>query len=279
METLIKYPRTPHLEGSRLQIGDEDCSQVPYSALAGKYIVVEEKLDGANSGLRFNANADMLLQSRGHYLTGGGREKHFKLMQSWAAVQEERLFDLLGQRYLMYGEWMQAKHTVFYDRLPHYFLEFDLFDVEEGIFLSTTARHEILAESPIVSVPVLFEGIAPRRLQDLLSMLRPSLAKSATWRESLKETALRQGLDPARIERETDASDLSEGLYVKVEDGRQTVDRMKWVRSDFLQTIADNDSHWLSRPVVPNQLAPGVDLFAAEASCWAVPSDMDVASS
>ena len=196
-----------------------------------------------------------------------------------AAVQEERLFDLLGQRYLMYGEWMQAKHTVFYDRLPHYFLEFDLFDVEEGIFLSTTARHEILAESPIVSVPVLFEGIAPRRLQDLLSMLRPSLAKSATWRESLKETALRQGLDPARIERETDASDLSEGLYVKVEDGRQTVDRMKWVRSDFLQTIADNDSHWLSRPVVPNQLAPGVDLFAAEASCWAVPSDMDVASS
>jgi hypothetical protein len=268
METIIKYPRTSHLEGSRLQQGDEDVSQVPYSELSGKYIVVEEKMDGANSGVRFNDDAELLLQSRGHYLTGGGREKHFNLLKSWAVAHEERLFDLLGARYLMYGEWMHSKHTVFYDRLAHYFLEFDLFDVEENLFLSTAARRDILDGSPVASVPVLYEGIAPRRLEDLLAMIRPSLAKSPTWRESLRDAALRQGLDPERVARETESSDLSEGLYIKVEQGRETVGRLKWVRSDFLQTILDNDTHWLSRPIVWNQLAPGSDIFAETTMQW-----------
>ena len=33
---IIKYPRTPHLAGSRLQPGDEDLSQVPFSCPAGR---------------------------------------------------------------------------------------------------------------------------------------------------------------------------------------------------------------------------------------------------
>ena len=45
--TLKKYPRTPHLEGSRLQPGDEDLSQVPFSYIKGKHLVVEEKIEVA----------------------------------------------------------------------------------------------------------------------------------------------------------------------------------------------------------------------------------------
>ena len=41
-----KYPRTPHIEGSRLQSGDEDLSQIPFSEIAGKNLVIEEKCDG-----------------------------------------------------------------------------------------------------------------------------------------------------------------------------------------------------------------------------------------
>ena len=36
---IIKYPRTPHLAGSRLQPGDEDLSQVPFSCPAGRRLV------------------------------------------------------------------------------------------------------------------------------------------------------------------------------------------------------------------------------------------------
>ncbi len=48
MYRLHKYPRTPHLTGSRLQPGDEDLSVVSLEHLKGSRLVVEEKLDGAN---------------------------------------------------------------------------------------------------------------------------------------------------------------------------------------------------------------------------------------
>ena len=34
------------------------------------------------------------------------------------------------------------------------------------------------------------------------------------------------------------------------------------MRPDFVQTILDSGSHHSRRPVLPNQLAPGVDLYA-----------------
>jgi hypothetical protein len=80
MTTLHKYPRTRHVEGSRLQPGDEDLDAVPFAELAGRHLVCEEKLDGANAGLSFDAGGRLWLQSRGHFLTGGVREKHFDLL-------------------------------------------------------------------------------------------------------------------------------------------------------------------------------------------------------
>lgn len=78
---LIKYPRTQHLAGSRLQPGDEDLRQIPFSEIAGRHLVVEEKIDGANSALSFDEHGNLLLQSRGHYLTGGYRERHYNLFK------------------------------------------------------------------------------------------------------------------------------------------------------------------------------------------------------
>ena len=153
-----KYPRTPHLEGSRLQPGDEDIEQIPFAEIRGKHLVIEEKVDGANSAVSFNADGELLLQSRGHYLRGGYRERHFDLMKQWGHARREELYSLLGSKYIMYGEWVYAKHTVFYDALPHYFLEFDILDRDTGVFLDTQTRHEMLKDLPVVSVPVLGRG-------------------------------------------------------------------------------------------------------------------------
>lgn len=65
-----------------------------------------------------------------------------------------------------------------------------------------------------------------------------------------------------RAVRETDGSDDAEGLYVKVEEGGRVVDRLKWIRQGFLTSVAESDSHWLHRPILPNRLKDGVDLFA-----------------
>lgn len=57
-----KYPRTPHLQGSRLQPGDEDLSQIPFDCIRGKRIVVEEKVDGANCAVSFDCDGQLMLQ-------------------------------------------------------------------------------------------------------------------------------------------------------------------------------------------------------------------------
>lgn len=261
---MLKYPRTRHVQGSRLQPGDEDLSQVPFSDIRGKAIVVEEKMDGANCGLSFDRDGQLLLQSRGHYLDGGPREKHFALLKQWAQAHAPRLQATLRDRYIMFGEWMFAKHTCFYDALPHYFLEFDVYDRQHDLFLSTQARAQLLDGLPVVPVKVLMSGV-PRRWEDILRCLGPCHFKTAGWRDRLVQVATSVGADPTQVMAHTDLSDSMEGLYIKIEDDEQVRMRLKYVRASFLNTILDSGSHWLTRRVIPNQLAPGVDLWAEQA--------------
>ncbi|MCD8132101.1 MAG: RNA ligase family protein [Lachnospiraceae bacterium] len=249
-----KYPRTPHLEGSHLQQGDEDLAQILFSEIRGKHLVVEEKIDGANSAISFDDNGQLLLQSRGHYLTGGYRERHYNLMKQWACAHKNVLHSVLSERYIMYGEWMYAKHSIFYDQLPHYFMEFDIFDRREGVFLDTSARREITANLPIKSVPVLKSGAFSNK-EDLLTLLGVSDYISDNHMESLWDEAARQGLDAQKILSETDSSRLMEGLYIKVEEDGCVVERLKYVRASFLQNIAQSETRWLDRPIVPNRLS------------------------
>src|SRR5262245_19637958 len=114
---MLKFPRTPHLEGSRLQAGDEDLAQARFDEIAGRHVVVCEKVDGANAGLRFDADGWAWLQSRGHFLAGGHRELHFDLFKQWASARGQEIRPALGTRYALYGEWAYAKHTIFYDAL------------------------------------------------------------------------------------------------------------------------------------------------------------------
>lgn len=259
---MFKYPRTPHLAGSRLQPGDADLDQVPFAHIRGRDLVIEEKLDGANAGISFSPGGELLLQSRGHYLTGGPRERQFAPFKAWAATIADRLRPVLEDRYVLYGEWLYAKHTVFYDALPHYFCEFDVLDGRTRKFLDTEGRRDLLAGLPITSVPVLRSGrLADER--ELTSLVGPSVCRTPGWRSALAEAALEAGADPARVEAESDKADEMEGLYIKVEEGGHTVERYKWVRASFLTAILDAGTHWADRPIVPNRLADPDVMYAS----------------
>ena len=231
MTAIIKYPRTPHVTGSRLQPGDEDLPAIARETLAGLPLVVEEKLDGSNSAMSFDPAGNLILQSRGHVLSGGPRERQFDLLKRWAGHHTPWLRHTLGARYIMYGEWLYARHTIAYDALPHYFLEFDVLDRETGGFLSTDRRHALLAGGPVVSVPVLAAGA------DL--DIEGCIARSTC---STTETM--------------------EGLYLKHEENGRVIGRYKYVRPSFLQAVTDSGEHWMDRPIEPNRLREGVDLFA-----------------
>jgi RNA ligase len=228
---VFKYPRTPHLEGSRLQPGDEDLAQAPFEQVRGRHLVVEEKLDGANAGISFGPGGELKLQSRGHYLGGGPRERQFTLFKSWAATHTDALRGVLSDRFVLFGEWLYARHTVFYYALPHYFLEFDILDLSTGHFLGTPERHQLLADTPVRSVPVL-KAQAFDSLAEVTALLGPSTASTT-------------GVP-------------MEGLYLKVEEQGRVVERYKWIRPEFLQAILESGEHWADRPIEPNQLAdPG----------------------
>lgn len=230
MRSIVKYPRTPHLDGSRAQPGDEDLAIVRVADLEGLPLIVEEKLDGSNAAIGFDADGTLVLQSRGHILTGGARERQFDLFKRWASSRRESLRQILGSRYLMYGEWLYARHTIAYDELPHYFLEFDILDRDTGMFLSTDRRRALLAGSPVQSVPVLARSPVP------------------AWEKLIGRSRC-------------SSTELMEGLYIKWEADGHVLGRYKYVRQEFLQTVADSMTHWMDRPIEPNRLRPGLDLF------------------
>ena len=260
MEKIIKYPRTPHMSGSRLQQGDEDLSQIPFAKILGKHIVVEEKVDGANVAVSFNEDGELLLQSRGHFLTGGRRERDYDLFKIWAATRRDMLFDILTDRYILYGEWLYVKHKVYYDALPAYFMEFDILDKTTGEFLDTDRRREMLKDTDIVSVPVLGEGVFKTQAE-ILKYIGKSLYFTENRWENLRAEAARVGLPFEEIMQETDKSDFMEGLYIKVEEDGKVVGRMKYVRYGYVQSAGVADGEWLKKPIVQNKLKEGAEAF------------------
>ncbi|GCE11562.1 RNA ligase family protein [Tengunoibacter tsumagoiensis] len=261
MVSIYKYPRTPHIEGSGLQYGDDEQTILPMAALLNRHLVIEEKMDGANCAISFSDDGTLLLQSRGHYLSGGPREAQFSLFKTWAYSYMLPLYEVLGERYILYGEWLYAKHTIFYTELPHYFMEFDLYDKEHDRFLSTVRRRELLALLPfIVSVKVLYEGQI-ESCEALLKLVGPSHFIGSDHLEILEQICQQKGLAIQQILNETNTSLLMEGLYLKIEDDDAVQERYKYVRKSFLQSILSSESHWMERPIIPNQLSRDASLF------------------
>jgi len=85
MNDLFKYPRTIHIEGSRLQEGDEDLDSAPFDLVAGQFVVIEEKLDGANSGISFSPD--------GTWIASSGNDSTIKV---WDSITGADIFTLTG---------------------------------------------------------------------------------------------------------------------------------------------------------------------------------------
>ena len=286
MDDFVSYPSTPHVEGSGLQKGDgPPSSRIPYDRLAeqdardGVAWVLEEKLDGAQAGLSHAPHdLSLRLQSRGSFLTGAPREFQFNMFKEWAAVHEEWLLECLEDRYVCFGEWTFAMHTQFYDRLGHYFHEFDVWDRKEGCFLSTEARQALWGGMPVCPVPVIASGPPPESLKEFRRIAdRPSAYRTPDWRDALREAVIDQlrrlpkagEPDESAVETAWKAAlartgdmDRIEGLYVKREKDGRVIGRFKHVDPQFVQTILDSGDHWMSHRLIRQRLAPGVDIFA-----------------
>src|SRR4051812_35451888 len=201
-DDFTKYPRTPHLFGSR---GTEDDKHLGHKEsldfLADASLIVEEKLDGTNVGIHFTAAGRMVLQCRGHEITCGTHAQ-YDLFKQWTMGKRPVLEIMLEDRYILFGEWLYARHSVRYRRLLHYFFEFDIYDKQQGVFLDLAARLRMLEGTSIKTVPVLHRGAATA--DQLHALIGPSRF------DSLFDNPLTKRPDP-----------LMEGLYLRTEaEGR-----------------------------------------------------------
>ena len=85
-DEFVKYPRTPHLFGSRGTDDDKHLSEADsVRFIADPSLIVEEKIDGTNVGIHFTADGKMSLQCRGHLITEG-MHPQYDLFKQWAAT-------------------------------------------------------------------------------------------------------------------------------------------------------------------------------------------------
>ena len=237
----VKYPRTPHLFGST---GTDDDKHMGKDAslrfIAEESLIVEEKIDGTNVGIHFS-DGEMFLQCRGHLITEG-MHPQYDLFKQWATVKRHTLEEKLHQRFILFGEWVYARHSVFYRKLPHYFFEFDIYDKEVERFLDLERRLELLQGTGVETVPIVRTGAIKRN--ELEELIGPSSFDS-------------QFENP-----ETNRTDnLMEGLYFRTEADGMVTGRAKFVRPEFVEKIKQS-THWQHQPMVPNELANGVDIWS-----------------
>lgn len=222
-EVLHKFPSTPHLFwlGDAGVRDDKVLTPAEVKVFLSGPVLIEEKVDGANLGLSFDATGQLRFQNRGNWLDGK-LTGQWERLRGWAAEHEARISGVLPKDQILFGEWCYAAHSNHYARLPDWFLVFDVYDVKRRRFWSAARRDALAAAAGLATVPKLSMGVFTQT--ELLEMLAGPSAL---------------GGGP------------SEGMYLRREDGEWLLDRAKIVGSDFTQAIS---KHWSRESMVLNAL-------------------------
>ena len=221
-DSFVKFPSTPHLAalpGADLR-SDKVLTETERDAFLKYELLVEEKVDGANLGISFDSEGNIQIQNRGEYLNLPGSGQ-WKKLGDWLVNRIDTLFEYLTDRYILFGEWCYAQHLIYYERLPDWFLGYDIYDKLSGRFLSSYRRNHICEKIRITRVPVIARG----------RYLLPDLVKLLT-RSQLTD-------HPA------------EGLYLRYDQDKWLEQRAKLVRPEFIRSIG---KHWSRTPIRPNRL-------------------------
>ena len=228
MTEFFRFPHTPHIDWLAKGEPRDDKVLPPKEAaeLLRGDVVVEEKLDGANVGFSLSPEGELRVQNRGQYLHAPYAGQ-FALLPDWLHLHGEKLRAALAANdsggLMLFGEWCAARHSLGYDRLPDWFLLFDVYDRSQGRFWSAPRRNALAAALGLVTVPRLLEGrFTLPQLKDALVGLH---------------SQFRQG--------------TLEGIVIRRETAQWCEARAKLVRPDFTQAIGE---HWSRRRIEWNRL-------------------------
>lgn len=222
MNEFFKFPSTRHilLHERVLLRGDKVLSPGEIAELLEHELTIEEKIDGANLGISFGQDGTIRLQNRGNWLLYP-LNGQWKKLEEWIVWRQNALFDVLLDQYILFGEWCYATHSVYYSKLPDYFIGFDVYDKQASRFLSVKRRNELLERMGIAIIHQCAKG--RYQLQNLADFFGKSYY----------------------------GDELCEGIYLRWDEKGWLKKRAKLVREGFKQSIV---THWQKRELKVNHV-------------------------
>lgn len=214
-----EYPRIPHFNKEISQMTHDDIF-IEEDIRFPLECYVQEKIDGSCVGASWYDGA-AVLRNRSHILKKGyskirtPSKEQFKSAWNW--VNDHRkdiqsISKILMSDVTIYGDYMFAYHSVKYNKLPDWFIAYDIWVVEDNKFL------------------------APNRVEDLLSKTNISYIKPV-------KTTLNDVSDVIKMsELPSDYTDgVREGIVIKTVDGDFMKDSYKVVNKFFVRRDDFND--------------------------------------
>lgn len=217
----VKYPKTYRILINQIKIkGKHFLSESDTSRLLNGNVVVTEKIDGANTGI-IKHKDNFRLQKRGS-LVDFGEHFQFNYFKAWSEANREKLLKIPNNM-VLYGEWMVCTHTIFYDKLPDYFLAFALYDKAADEYKHRDKMTELCDDIGLFYTPEIARGVFTK--DELFKMIPNQSAFGPT---------------------------KAEGIVV----WNYTADlRGKIVREEFVKDM-EEDEHWSGKTITKNKLVP-----------------------
>lgn len=187
-------------------------------------LVIEEKVDGANLGIFIDEDNNIIIQNRSHYIHPG-YHKQFATIDKWKYAHEDDIRQVLGNNpWIIYGEWVVARHSIHYTNLPDKFILFDIYDRSTDKFFSRNKVEELIHGTAFKQIRKIDEG-------------------------KFTKAQLKKFVDPKPLTSIYYDGPI-EGIYVRCFNDDHTLKyRGKIVRKDFMQ---DDAPHWANYEITKN---------------------------
>lgn len=123
----------------------------------GDYIIIQEKIDGANAAVRYDPETDTVIaQSRKNILS---LQNNLRGFWEWTQTLDKDLIkSVLGDNLIAFCEWL-VPHSVKYpeEKYNHAYF-YDVYDTDASEYLPQDKVIEIISQLNLTYVPVFYEG-------------------------------------------------------------------------------------------------------------------------
>lgn len=123
----------------------------------GEPITITEKIDGANCGIRYDAEKDCIIaQSRNNILSPENNLRDFYFYAQ--KLDKEKVKTLLGTDLILYGEWNVSHAVPYPDETRNKMYVFDLYSLSEERYLNPKLAYDIAEQLGLPTVTTFYEG-------------------------------------------------------------------------------------------------------------------------